>query len=59
MGEKRIVKKVLMQVLALMAEEEMDVNIYSWPPICSGILYQPERPRMDVSKDHSCFESIE
>ena len=44
MKEKRSVKKALMQALALMVEEEMEVNIYSWPPICAGILHQPERP---------------
>lgn len=44
MKEKGSVKKTLLQVLALMAEDEMEVNIYSWPPICAGILHQPERP---------------
>ncbi len=44
MKEKRSVKKALLQALALMAEEEMEVSIYSWPPICAGILHQPERP---------------
>lgn len=44
MKGKGSVKKALLQVLALMAEDEMEVNIYSWPPICAGILHQPERP---------------
>ena len=48
MKEKGSVKKTLLQVLALMAEDEMEVNIYSWPPICAGILHQPERPKRDV-----------
>lgn len=39
----------MLQVLALMAEDEMEVNIYSWPPICAGILHQPQRPRVDLT----------
>ncbi len=48
MKEKGIVKKALLQMLAVAAEDEMDINIYSWPPICVSLLYQPERPRIDL-----------
>lgn len=52
MNENGRVKKALLQVLALMAKEEMEVNIYSWPPICAGILHQPERPQKDLNRNH-------
>lgn len=45
------VKKALLQVLAKMAEDEMDVNIYSWPPICASFYYQPERPERYSNKE--------
>lgn len=47
MKEKGTVKKALLQMLAVAAEDEMDINIYSWPPICASLLYQPERPILD------------
>lgn len=52
MKEKGSVKKALLKVLALMAEDEMEVNIYSWPPICAGILHQPERPNNRIIKEN-------
>ena len=55
MKEKGSVKKALLKVLALMAEDEMEVNIYSWPPICAGILHQPERPNNVSVKPDTCL----
>ena len=57
--EKRSVKKALLQILAAIAEDEMDICIYGWPLQCSSILYQPERPRLDVLGDYSICEDIE
>lgn len=59
MKEKGIVKKALLQMLAVAAEDEMDINIYSWPPICASLLYQPERPKLDLSDDNSCCKDVE
>lgn len=50
MRKKGSVKKSLLKALAVAAEDEMDINIYSWPPICSSLLYQPERPVLDVNR---------
>ena len=61
MREKGNVKKTLLKALAVAAEDEMDINIYSWPPICSSLLYQPERPRVDYNKLSSecCIKNID
>lgn len=48
MKEKGSVKKALLQILAVVAEDEIDIDIYSWPPHCATILYQPERPCTDL-----------
>lgn len=50
MKRNESVKKILLQMLARVAEEEMEVNIYEWPPVCVGLLHQPERPRLDENR---------
>lgn len=59
MREEGSVKKALLKALAVVAEEEMDIYIYSWPPICASLLHQPERPKMDLSNDYSYCKDTE
>lgn len=28
----------------------IDIEIYGWPPVCIGMLYQPERPKKKPEK---------
>jgi len=39
---ERMVKKAVASII--------DIEIYGWPPVCIGMIYQPERPQMKPSK---------
>jgi hypothetical protein len=34
----------------------IDIEIYGWPPVCIGMIYQPERPQR-VAKKHGRSEN--
>ena len=34
---ERVVKKAVTSMI--------DIEIYGWPPVCIGMIYQPERPQ--------------
>lgn len=34
----------------------IDIEIYGWPPVCIGMIYQPERPQ-SVAKKHGRSEN--
>lgn len=36
--------KALLKIIAMIAEDKAEDNKVGWPPICAGILHQPERP---------------
>ena len=37
-------KRTLLLMVERIAKNEIDVDIYQWPPNCSSLLHQPERP---------------
>lgn len=43
---KNITKKVIAQIV-----EPTIINPYGWPPTCSSILYEPERPTVPPKED--------
>ena len=48
MKKREHVTKALLSVLATAVEDEMEVYIYSWPPLCASLLYQPKRPEFPI-----------
>ena len=45
---ERMVKKAVTSMI--------DIEIYGWPPVCIGMIYQPERPQR-VAKKHGRSEN--
>lgn len=37
-------KRLFLMMLERVANNEIDVDIYQWPPNCSAWFHQPERP---------------
>lgn len=49
---KNAAKKAILQFI-----DPLDPTSYGWPPACTAIFYQPERPTMEViSEDHKTEE---
>lgn len=38
-------KKAILKALGKVAEVEANMKNSGWPPMCIGIIYQPERPK--------------
>jgi cyclic lactone autoinducer peptide len=43
-GKEKLRKKVL-KVVERVARNEVEKNMFTWPPICLGIYHQPKRPQ--------------
>ena len=39
------IKRTLLVVVKKVVEKKMNNDVYGWPPVCSGIFYQPVRPK--------------
>lgn len=45
MNEKEKINKKALKVVERIARNEVEKVRCGWPPVCSGILHQPKRPK--------------
>jgi len=46
---KEKVSKLVLQVVEKVVKNEVETNVYSWPPICMGFTHQPKRPKKKIA----------
>jgi len=47
---KKEVSKLVLKVVEKIVKNEVDTNVYAWPPICMGFTHQPKRPKVHTRK---------
>ncbi len=48
--KKEKVSKLVLKLVERVVRNEVEINVYEWPPKCIGIYHQPKRPKVHTGK---------